>query len=90
MKKRFSSIRFEGQRQSIESYGNQNSQNKQELKSPSANSKKPTDDDDDVDLFGDDNEEESEQTKQRLAAYAEKKSKSNSIDLKYSILIIRS
>ena len=93
MKKRFSpSIRFEGQRQSIESYGNQNSQNKQELKSPSVNSKKPADDDDDddVDLFGDDNEEESEQTKQRLAAYAEKKSKSNSIDLKYSVLIIRS
>jgi len=33
------------------------------------------DDDDDVDLFGDEDEEESEQTKQRLAAYAEKKAK---------------
>ena len=39
-------------------------------------------DDDDVDLFGDDDEEESEQTKQRLAAYAEKKSKSNWQNLK--------
>ena len=35
-------------------------------------------DDDDVDLFGDENEEETELTKQRLAAYAEKKSKSKS------------
>lgn len=79
--------RFEGQRQSIDAYGRQqgqDSQVKQEFKSLSVNPAekkaapaKPADDDDDVDLFGDDDEEESEQTKQRLAAYAEKKSKSN-------------
>jgi len=75
--------KFEGQRQSIEHYGRQHGQDSQEryeFKTPSVNpaerqaSKKPADDDDDVDLFGDEDEEESEQTKQRLAAYAEKKS----------------
>ena len=78
--------RFEGQRQSIESYGRQHGQDSQvkhEFKSLSVNpaekkaAAKPADDDDDVDLFGDDDEEESEQTKLRLAAYAEKKSQSN-------------
>lgn len=79
--------RFEGQRQSIDAYGRQqgqDSQVKHEFKSLSINpaekkpaAAKPADDDDDVDLFGDDDEEQSEQTKQRLAAYAEKKSKSN-------------
>jgi len=78
--------RFEGQRQSIENYGRQpgqDSQVKHEFKSLSVDpaskqAPKPAaaDDDDDVDLFGDEDEEESEQTKQRLAAYAEKKSKS--------------
>ncbi len=76
-------IRFEGQRQSIEHYGRQHgqdSQEKHEFKSLSVNPaerKKPAEDDDnDVDLFGEEDEEESEQTKQRLAAYAEKKSTS--------------
>lgn len=85
----FVGFRFEGQRQSIDSYGRQHgqdSQEKHEFKSLSVNpaekkaaaaAKPAADDDDDVDLFGDDDEEESEQTKQRLAAYAEKKSKSN-------------
>jgi hypothetical protein len=77
-------LRFEGQRQSIENYGRQHgqdSQEKHEFKSLSVDpalrqAAAPADDDDDVDLFGDEDEEESEQTKQRLAAYAEKKSKS--------------
>jgi hypothetical protein len=78
--------RFEGQRQSIDHYGRhqgQDSQEKHEFKSLSVNpaerqASKPAanDDDDDVDLFGDEDDEQSEQTKQRLAAYAEKKSNS--------------
>lgn len=83
-------IRFEGQRQSIEHYGRhtgQDSQEKHEFKTPSVNPtesqtvKKPAadDDDNDVDLFGEEGEEESELTKQRLAAYAEKKAKSKYI-----------
>lgn len=79
------SIRFAGKRQSIECYGrqrNQDSQIKHEFKTPSYNplehktEKAPAKDEDDIDLFGDEDEEESELTKQRLAAYAEKKSKS--------------
>ena len=79
------SSRFEGQRQSIDTYGRQQgqeSQEKFEFKSLSVNpaekkaAKPAAEDDDDVDLFGDEDEEESEQTKQRLAAYAEKKSNS--------------
>jgi len=77
-------LRFEGQRQSIENYGRQpgqDSQEKHEFKSlsvdPALRQAAAPADDDDVDLFGDEDEEESEQTKQRLAAYAEKKSKSN-------------
>jgi len=75
--------KFEGKRQSIDHYGRhhgQDSQEKHEFKSVSVNpdekaaTKPAADDDDDVDLFGDEDEEESEQTKQRLAAYAEKKS----------------
>jgi phosphopantothenoylcysteine synthetase/decarboxylase len=83
-------IRFEGQRQSIEHYGRQHGQDSQakyEFKSLSVNpvqhhtASKPVvdNDDDDVDLFGDEDEEESEQTKQRLAAYAAKKSTSKSL-----------
>ncbi len=97
VEKGISSIRFEGQRQPIEHYGDQDSKEKYQLQTNLVSSgehqapKKPADDDDnDVDLFGDDDEAESEQTKQRLAAYAEKKSKSNHIDLWYSILIFRS
>jgi hypothetical protein len=88
-------IRFEGQRQSIDHYGRQSgqdSQEKHEFKSLSVNpaereaakkaaaAAKPADDDD-VDLFGEEDEEESEQTKQRLAAYAAKKSNSTYIEL---------
>ncbi len=79
--------RFEGQRQSIDHYGRQHGQDSQQkhvFKSLSVDpaekqAAKPAakDDDDDVDLFGEEDEEESEQTKQRLAAYAEKKSNSN-------------
>ena len=74
---------FKVTRQALEQYGRQkgqDSQEKQEFKSLSVN---PADkaaaaaaDDDDVDLFGDEDEEASEQTKQRLAAYAAKKSTS--------------
>jgi hypothetical protein len=93
-------VRFEGQRQSIEHYGRQQgqeSQQKFQFKSLSvdpaerqaAASKKPTkDDDDDVDLFGDEDEEETEQTKQRLAAYAEKKSHSKILNLEFSNIIV--
>jgi elongation factor 1-beta len=35
--------------------------------------------DDDIDLFGSDDEEQNEETKKRLADYAAKKSKSNSL-----------
>jgi hypothetical protein len=35
--------------------------------------------DDDIDLFGSDDEEQNEETKKRLAEYAAKKSKSNSL-----------
>jgi len=48
---------------------------------------KPAADDDDVDLFGSEDEEESELTKQRLAAYAEKKGKKEQVIAKSSILL---
>jgi len=81
-------IRFEGERQSIDHYGRHPGQEKlekYEFKSisvnPYATHQKPstntTKDDEDLDLFGDEDEEESEKTKQLLAAYAEKKAKSN-------------
>jgi len=91
--------KFEGQRQSIENYGRQHgqdSQQKYEFKSLSVNPAEkqaskpapaPAADDDDVDLFGDEDEEESEQTKQRLAAYAEKKSKKPTIVAKSTIVL---
>jgi elongation factor 1-beta len=94
--------KFEGQRQSIDHYGRhhgQDSQEKHEFKSLSVNpaereaAKKAAAqpaavaDDDDVDLFGDEDEEESEQTKQRLAAYAEKKSKKPTIIAKSNIVL---
>lgn len=81
------SNRFQGERKSIDQYGRtsgQDAQEKHEFKSLSTNPAEKAaapkaDDDDDVDLFGDEDEEESELTKQRLAAYAEKKSKSKLI-----------
>jgi hypothetical protein len=95
-KKMFLCLRFEGQRQSIDHYGRQHgqdSQQKHSFKTPSVDptpAKKPAaDDDDDVDLFGEEDEEESEQTKQRLAAYAEKKSKSKNINLLFPMIIFR-
>ena len=67
--------RFEGQKQSINHYGrphDQDSEQNPEFQSLSVNSA-----DNDIDLFGDDDdEEESELTKQRLAAYVEKKATS--------------
>jgi elongation factor 1-beta len=89
--------KFEGERQSIDHYGRQpgqDSQEKYEFKSLSVNpaekqAPKPAaaDDDDDVDLFGDEDEAESEQTKQRLAAYAEKKAKKPTIVAKSTIVL---
>jgi len=87
--------KFEGQRQSIDHYGRQHgqdSQQKHEFKSLSVNpaekkAAKPAVDDDDMDLFGEEDEEESEQTKQRLAAYAEKKSKKPTIIAKSNIVL---
>jgi len=90
--------KFEGQRQSIDHYGRQHgqdSQEKYEFKTLSINpaekqlSKPSTnDDDDDVDLFGDEDEEETEQTKQRLAAYAEKNLKSQLLLLKVPLFLM--
>jgi elongation factor 1-beta len=86
--------KFEGQRQPIEHYGDQDSKEKYQLQTNLVSSgehqapKKPADDDDnDVDLFGDDDEAESEQTKQRLAAYAEKKSKKPAVVAKSTIVL---
>lgn len=84
--------KFQGERQSLENYGRQkgqDSQEKQEFKSLSGNpaEKAAADDDDDVDLFGDEDEEQTEQTKQRLAAYAAKKSTKPVIIAKSNIVL---
>ncbi|CAF0962366.1 unnamed protein product [Rotaria sordida] len=86
--------KFQGERQSIDNYGRKSGQDRQEkheFKSLSVNpaekAKAAAADDDDVDLFGDENEEESEQTKQRLAAYAEKKAKKPAIVAKSTIVL---
>ncbi len=100
LKKKDFCIRFEGQRQSIEHYGRQHGQDSQEkhqfktlsinpAEREAAKKSAANDDDDDVDLFGDEGEEESEQTKQRLAAYAAKKSQSKEINLLFSNIIYR-
>ncbi|CAF4762766.1 unnamed protein product, partial [Rotaria magnacalcarata] len=47
----------------------------------------PAADDDDIDLFGSDDEEQSEETKQRLAAYAAKKSNKVQIIAKSTIVL---
>ncbi|CAF1589451.1 unnamed protein product [Rotaria sp. Silwood1] len=85
--------KFQGKRQSLDHYGRQPGQDRQEkheFKSVSVNPAEKSaaaDEDDDVDLFGDENEEESEQTKQRLAAYAEKKAKKPTIVAKSTIVL---
>ncbi|CAF0773617.1 unnamed protein product [Rotaria sordida] len=89
--------KFKGERQSIDHYGRQHGQDSQikyEFKTPSVDPskvqspKKPAaNDDDDVDLFGDEDEEESEQTKQRLAAYAEKKATKPTVVAKSTIVL---
>ncbi|CAF2830725.1 unnamed protein product [Rotaria sp. Silwood2] len=84
--------KFQGTRQSLDHYGRQpgqDHQEKHEFKSLSVNpAEKPAAaDDDDVDLFGDEDEGESEQTKQRLAAYAEKKAKKPTIVAKSTIVL---
>lgn len=86
---------FAGERQSIDHYGRhsgQESQQKYEFKSISVNpyataKKSEKKDDADIDLFGDEDEEETEQTKQLLAAYAEKKAKKPAIIAKSTIVL---
>ncbi|CAF3006215.1 unnamed protein product [Rotaria socialis] len=84
--------KFQGESKAVDQYGQQPGQDrlaKQEFESLSVDpAKKPAaEDDDDVDLFGDENEEETELTKQRLAAYAEKKSKKPTLIAKSNIVL---
>ena len=81
---------FQGERKSLDQYGRvagQDSQVKQSFKSLSIKpAKEPIVDTDDIDLFGDEDEEESELTKQRLAAYAEKKAQKPAVVNKSEIV----
>ncbi|CAM4776977.1 unnamed protein product [Rotaria magnacalcarata] len=84
--------KFQGESKAVDQYGEQPGQDhleKEELKSLSVDTaKKPAaEDDDDIDLFGDENEEETELTKQRVAAYAEKKSKKPVLVAKSNIVL---
>ena len=66
------SWRFQGERKAVNAYGTGQSA------APAAATASASNDDDDIDLFGEEDEEESELTKQRLAAYAQKKAGSES------------